>query len=215
MVGIEFINVLPAYVPLVLGAIFTYGLLLYFIKKTKRYRLPFDRYFILGFIIMVTAVGLVFLRLFRIIESNIYTYYAFHIGLMIEAILFTISLAGRYNKISKERATGLKKELQLSQKNTSLQTKLISQLQKNELLQTKVQRELENKVQERTIELKEKNEELDTFNKNLADLINNLEEMNIHLDKSNWQLKRDTKTATKDRFFKQTTCMGEISKGIS
>lgn len=200
MVGVEFTNTLPAYLPLAVGAITCYGMLFYFIKKTKRYQQGFDRYFVVGFVLMVVAVALVFLRLFRIIESNIYSYYAFHAGLMLEATLFTISLAGRYNKINKERSLALQEELVLSQKNESLQADLITQLEENKQLQTKVQRELEGEVKKRTLELKEKNVRLEEFNQNLETLVGDLQKMNIHLDKSNWQLKRASKSTTKERF---------------
>lgn len=206
VIALEFTKQFPPYVPLALGTIICYGQLVYFIKQSDRYKQRFDRYFIVGFILMVLAVFLVFLRLFRLIESNIYTYYAFHIGLMLEATLFTISLAGRYHKVSKERTVALQDELLAVQKNDALQAKLIHQLEENELLQNKVQRELEQKVAQRTTELNDKNEELETFNKNLEELVGNLQEMNIHLDKSNWELKRESKTNTKDRFLnKQLT----------
>jgi len=142
----------------------------------------------------------VFLRLFGVIASNIYTYYAFHIGLMLEATLFTISLARRYNQVQKERTQAIEEELKLSQTNETLQTDLIEQLEENKQLQTKVQRELEAEVKKRTLELDDKNAELEAFNQKLEELVENLQGMNIHLDKSNWQLKRASKTVTKDRF---------------
>ena len=75
-----------------------------------------------------------------VIPVTEFTTYSAQIGASIEAVLFSFALANRINILEKDN-----KEKQLN---------IIRQLTENELLQTKVNRELEDKVEERTHELK-------------------------------------------------------------
>ena len=79
-------------------------------------------------------------------------------GTTIEALLFAIALGDRINK--------------LQSKNKEQQAELINQLKKNEGLQKKVNRELEEKVKERTVEIELKNIELLYSNKQITDSLN-------------------------------------------
>jgi hypothetical protein len=69
-------------------------------------------------------------------------------------------------------------------------------MKEKEELKDRVNRELEKKVQERTIELAKKNSELNEKNQKLALMSAKLEEMNSHLDKNNWELNKEVKQKT-------------------
>ena len=60
--------------------------------------------------------------------------------------------------------------------------------------------ELEQKVAERTIEIKAKNDELLLTNNKLQDLNQQINEMNAKLDYDNWHLKKDLKEDLKAAF---------------
>ncbi len=204
-VVVESLNFFPAYTSMAVGVSLVYGVLIYFIVKMKKWSHTFDRYFVFGFSFMVLGVLFVFLRITGIVESNIYTYYIFHIGLMAEVTLFSIALAGKHNQVNVEREDLLIDNLTASQQNEVLQKDLIGQLEENQGLQTKVQRELEEKVSERT-------EELEALNSNLERLVTDLESMNIHLDKDNWKLKKENKESLTGRFKNTTLNIEEFQK---
>ena len=77
--------------------------------------------------------------------------------------------------------------------------RLIDQLEKNKLLQTKVNRELEEKVADRTAELEVEKQKLDAANKELASMAEELNKINSRLDFDNWHLQKNLKEETKSR----------------
>lgn len=108
------------------------------------------RFFILGFSMVLVSIFIMILRDQGLVQNNLQNafvdkliVYALNIGLVFEIVILSFALADRikYMKIDRERA----------------QRRIIAQLQVNEKLKDKVNRELENKVQERTQELNEKN----------------------------------------------------------
>ncbi len=108
------------------------------------------RFFILGFSMVLVSIFIIVLRDQGLVQNNLQNafldkviVYALNIGLVFEIVILSFALADRikYMKIDRERA----------------QKRIIHQLRENEKLKDKVNRELEQKVQERTRELNEKN----------------------------------------------------------
>lgn len=112
-----------------------------------RDKYPSATFFLLGYIANLVGVFSLIFVVMGIIPKNDYTYsYAFPFGLTIEIILFSFALANIINVLRKD--------------NEEKQKKNIAQLLENQQLQTKVNRELEEKVRERTIELNQSLNEL-------------------------------------------------------
>jgi signal transduction histidine kinase len=107
------------------------------------------RFYVIAFTLLFGGFFVAALQQLHFIEESILSIYSFNLGVFGEMILLSFALADRIKVLMKERA--------------SAQNEIIIQLQEKESLKDKVNRELEQKVLERTAELKEKNEQLDGF----------------------------------------------------
>jgi signal transduction histidine kinase len=107
------------------------------------------RFYVLAFTVLFIGFALSSLQQFFIISHNVWTVYSFNLGVFGEMILLSLALADRIKILRKDKERA--------------QQETIHQLTENEALKDKLNRELEEKVSERTRELKEKNEQLDTF----------------------------------------------------
>jgi two-component system, sensor histidine kinase LadS len=143
------------------------------------------RFLIIGYSLVLISLLMSRMRWYGIIEINIFTVYSFYFAVVFEAFVFTYAIADRF--------TILKKEKEQTQLN------LIDQLEKNKLLQTKVNRELEEKVADRTAELEVEKQKLDAANKELASMAEELNKINSRLDFDNWHLQKNLKEETKSR----------------
>lgn len=108
--------------------------------KSVRDKYPSAVYFLLGYVANLLGVFCITFVLTGVLPKNDLTfYYSLPISLTLEIILFSFALANTINVLRKD--------------NEEKQKKNIEQLIENQQLQTKVNRELEQKVKERTIEL--------------------------------------------------------------
>jgi signal transduction histidine kinase len=107
------------------------------------------RFYVVAFTVLFAGFVVTAMQQLHIIEESIFSIYSFNFGVFGEMILLSFALADRIKVLMRERAAA--------------QNETIVQLQENESLKDKVNRELEQKVLERTTELKEKNEQLDGF----------------------------------------------------
>ena len=116
------------------------------------------RFFIMGYSFMLFSIILLFLRMSGITHwDDLFTLYSFNIGLVFEVVVLSYALADRFKILKKE------KEQQLLENEKAQQT-IIFQLKENELLKDKVNRELESKVRERTMQLEEQAIQIDKMN---------------------------------------------------
>lgn len=79
----------------------------------------------------------------------------------------------------------------LKQTNEKAQEEVINQLNENRILSEKVNRELEEKVAERTRTIEEKSALLESANEQLKAQAEEINEMNAILDRDNWNLKKN------------------------
>ncbi len=101
---------------------------------------PSATYFLIGYLANLAGVFCIMSVLAGILPKNDFTYtYSLPSGLTIEIILFSFALANVINTLRKD--------------NEEKQKRNIEQLLENQQLQTKVNRELEQRVKERTAEL--------------------------------------------------------------
>jgi hypothetical protein len=131
-------------------------------------------YFVLAYTFLFAGYIILCLWNLGLIAGNVYTFYAFNVGSLLEMLFLSVALANRF-KI-------LKKEKELAQEG------IIEQLRENEILKDQVTRELEQKVQERTEELSQAYEEiqrmnvlLNADNKNLAYKVEHLNKARVTL----------------------------------
>jgi two-component system, sensor histidine kinase LadS len=138
------------------------------------------KYFIVAYSSLFVGFGILTLHQQGIFPANVFTVYSLELGVVIELTFFSVALADRYKllKASEESALEL----------------VIVQLQENEKLKDKVNKELEAKVMERTLELEEANEKLNVQ----AGKIN---KMNLMLDLDNRKLQKDVKDLYSARVF--------------
>jgi two-component system, sensor histidine kinase LadS len=115
------------------------------------------RLFLLGFGVFSLGGTISNLAFSATIPSNVFSIYAIHIGSALEAVIlvFGLSQQMRLMKLEKESA----------------QEETIKQLKENEHLQTKVNRELEQKVRERTAEIEAQKVLIEEKNKDITDSI--------------------------------------------
>ncbi len=156
------------------------------------------RFFMIGGLWILFSMIIINLRATGLITGNIFTVYSLNYGLVVDVLLFSFALSERikFIKVREEEA----------------QTKVIEQLKENEKLKDKVNRELEEKVRERTVELGEANQALLDANEKLKAMTEKANEMSAKLDLDNWQLQKSNKEAIKARIKDKEVTFQEFSK---
>jgi hypothetical protein len=157
-----------------------------------------SRFFIVGYTFIMLSIVIIQLRAEHIIQGNFFTVYSLNIGLLFEVVIFSFALSDRIKIIKRE------KEL--------AQQTIIETLRVNKNLQEKVNRELEEKVSERTRELSSKNKELEEVNNKLNELNNTINKINATLDYDNWYLKKDIKNDLQARILEEEVPFEEFLK---
>jgi two-component system, sensor histidine kinase LadS len=137
--------------------------------------------------------------------NNFIILYSFNIGLVFEIVILSFALGDRIRIIKMEREKALVEKQET-------QARIIEQLRENEKLKDKVNRELEDKVAERTFELKEKNQQLEVANEQLKYQAEEIQRMNLLLDQENRSLQFNVKELTKARVLMQEVDFNEFSK---
>lgn len=116
--------------------------------KSARAKYPSAIYFVIGFAFYILGLLIATWAILGIIPKNNFTFnYSMPIGSTIQMVLFSLALADKINFLKKE--------------NIQKQKLIIDHLKENETLQTKVNRELEEKVQERTAEIKHQKNQIE------------------------------------------------------
>ncbi len=127
------------------------------------------RYYIMAYSLICLAILIGVLRLNGVFPPSVWIVYSFNIGLIAEACVMSYAIGDKVRIITEQQKI--------------IQTKFITELERNHDLQNKVNKELEEKVKERT-------EELNQANQSLEALSAELQTMNAKLDYDNWHLKQ-------------------------
>jgi hypothetical protein len=114
--------------------------------------------FILGSMILIQ------LRSVGAMPGNIFTVYLLNFSMVIESVVLSVALSDRIKIMQLDKEAAQQKAIEELEENKRLQLLINQQLKEKQLLQEKVNRELEHKVEERTLELKEANEEIKRMN---------------------------------------------------
>jgi len=163
------------------------------------------RYIIVGFGFILVSIIIIKLRSNGSIEGNLFTVYSFNYGLVLEVLVLSFALAERVKYAKKEKEDALRER-------NNAQFEVIKQLRINEKLKDTVNRELEQKVEERTKELHEKNTELEHTNIKLQEMTEKANLMSMKLDADNWNLQKKILESIRDRMLGQEVTYDEFNK---
>jgi hypothetical protein len=220
----------PAYLPYLYG-ITGFVLLIYAIKEfyfslswflNELYYLPYliiyvisftivrkgyrpALYFFIGYSFIFLSLLISYVERLDLFKPTVFTVYSFNFGFIAEILIFSYALSERLRVIKEE------KEYALEEKN-EIQKNLIVQYTENEHLKDKVNRELEEKVKLRTIELQEKNKEMKLLYDKIQLQAEELSKWNVKLDLDNKKLSDNIKEVTTSRVLYKTLNFEEFNK---
>jgi two-component system, sensor histidine kinase LadS len=148
------------------------------------------RYFLLAFGLMSVGFSVFALQELGMIPNNMITFYSLNIGIICESFFLSLGISEKTRRFMEERNTAQQNEIKSLQANSLLSEALLLQTQEKKELAEKVNRELEQKVADRTTELR-------TLNENLALQKEQIATLNSMLDIQNWELKKELKEKEK------------------
>ncbi len=148
------------------------------------------RYFVIAYGLLLTGFLIRSLVYFNVITLTIVSHYSLHFSFVIEMLFLTFALGDRITILKDNRDRAMRR--------------IIHQHEVNMQLKDKVNRELEQKVQERTLELNGKNSELEEINGLLMKQKNEINQINSVLDLDNWKLKNRIIEVLEERLMEKT-----------
>jgi len=148
------------------------------------------RYFVIAYGLLLIGFFLRSLVFFNVIELTTISHYSLHFSFVVEMLFLTLALGDRITILKDNRDRALRR--------------IIHQHELNMQLKDKVNRELEQKVSERTSELNNKNGELETSNNKLVIQTHEINQINSVLDLDNWKLKNRIKEVLEERLMEKS-----------
>ncbi|MBT0812417.1 receptor [Litoribacter ruber] len=155
------------------------------------------RFFVVAYGILFIGMAIKVLSNAAVIQHYTLVYYSLHLAFLGEMLLLTFALGDRIRILKKNKDLALRRSLE--------------QMKSNYALKEKVNRELEQKVQERTKELESKNLLLESFNSQLIEKDEEIKRINSLLDRDNWKLKSSIKQSFQARLDNDTLTYEEFS----
>ncbi|WP_026954396.1 7TM diverse intracellular signaling domain-containing protein [Algoriphagus vanfongensis] len=156
------------------------------------------RFFVIAYGVLFLGVTIKTLVNSAIIPHQTLLYYSLHIAFLLEMLLLTFALADRVRILKDNRDRAFQRT--------------IRQMETNAELKEKVNRELENKVSERTRELSEKNQLLEDFAKQVSERDEEIKRINSLLDKDNYKLKSSIRESFQARLNNKLLTFEEFRK---
>lgn len=154
------------------------------------------RFFVIAYGVLFSGFFLRTLVYFNVIPFTIVTHYSLHFSFVFEMLFLTVALGDRIRILKDNRDRALKR--------------IISQQRTNMDLKDKVNRELEDKVKEHTIEIDQKNAQLEENNRLLMRQANEINQINSMLDLDNWKLKNKVKEVLEERLHEKEMTYAEF-----
>ena len=170
-----------------------YGLFLY---SYFRFRYKPSLIFIIGFSFSLFGLLINQLRLLQVIEGNVFTVYAFNIGVVLEFLSMAFSLSYRYKEQEQYKRQLQQKEIRMLEEKQQAQKAMIQAVEEKEKATQEINKTLEVKVTERT--------------QQLSDLIEKLKGLNYEYDRENWELRRVVKQEKQAHFTQEKMSLQEI-----
>lgn len=154
----------------------------------------------------VAAYGFLFLGfimkalvMLSVIPIGIFSYYSLHVSFLVEMLFLSFALSDRVRILKSVRDRAL--------------LRIIKQHEENVQLKEKVNKELEQRIRERTVELEEKNRLLHAVNERLQEQKKEISQINSMLDLDNWKLKNNIKEILQNRLINKNLTLEEF-RGI-
>jgi two-component system, sensor histidine kinase LadS len=154
------------------------------------------RFFVIAYGVLFFGFFLRALVYFNVLPLTTISHYSLHFSFVFEMLFLTLALGDRIRILKDNRDRALRK--------------IITQQETNIQLQGKVNRELEQKVDERTMELNQKNVELEESNNKIIKQSTEINQINSLLDLDNWKLKNRVKEVLNEMLKEQTMSYGEF-----
>jgi len=156
------------------------------------------RFFVVAFGFLFLGFLIKALLYLSVIPFVILSYYSLHACFLFEMLFLTFALSDRVRILKSNRDRALKR--------------IILQHQENAKLKDKVNRELEEKIRKRTLELENKNLQLAESNQKLYEQTNEINRINSKLDLDNWKLKNNIKEILQDRLINKNLTREQFEK---
>ncbi|WP_020531753.1 7TM diverse intracellular signaling domain-containing protein [Flexithrix dorotheae] len=136
-----------------------------------------SRFFVIGYSFTLLGVISLILRRYGLtVSDNILFVYSLDIGFVIEIVLFSLAQADRFKMVKNE------KEL--------AQQKTIEQLKENERIKDRINKEIEQKVIERTLEIEENKKTIELKNQALNEINDKLKNQTIELQQKKAEIEK-------------------------
>src|SRR5688572_6388709 len=148
------------------------------------------RFFVIAYGFLFGGFFIRTLVYFNVLPFTTPLHYSLHISFVLEMLFLTFAMGDRIRILKAMRDRALRR--------------IIHQHEQNMLLKDKVNRELEQKVNDRTLELNEKNRQLEEINHKLELQAQQINRMNSILDLDNWKLKSSIKEVLNERLMEKT-----------
>tara|TARA_R110002020_G_scaffold104834_1_gene244951 strand:- start:617 stop:2329 length:1713 start_codon:yes stop_codon:yes gene_type:complete len=156
------------------------------------------RLFVIAYGILFLGVALKAMVHTAILPHSTVLYYILHIAFLLEMLLLTLALGDRVKILKDNRDRALLRSLR--------------QAEANAQLKDKVNRELEQRVDERTVELAKKNQLLLDYNQKILEKDEEIKRMNSMLDKDIWKLKSQIKENLQARITNKRMSYADFQK---
>jgi hypothetical protein len=154
------------------------------------------RFFLIAYGILFFGFFIRLLVYFNFVPLTTTSHYSLHFSFVLEMLFLTFALGDRIRILKANQDRALRETLEQHQINLELKEE--------------VNRELEAKVRERTIELDNKNLELEASNKKLIKQATEINKINSLLDLDNWKLKNRVKEVLNEMLLDQTMTYDEF-----
>lgn len=174
------------------------SILLYVALKRLREGNRPVRIFLVGYASMFIGFVVTYSFYSGWIQGNHLVYYILFYGIVVDTFMFSFALSSR---LRQER---LEKERALEAENTA-RGKEIELMHQNEVLLNKVNAELEQKVQERTLEI-------EASKQKLAEQAAIIDQMNSNLHKENWSLNKTIKSLSIKKVMPENLSYSQIQE---
>ena len=156
------------------------------------------RFFVVAYGFLFVGFLVKALVMLSIIPISIPSYYSLHVSFVVEMLFLSFALSDRVRILKSMRDRAL--------------FRIIKQHEENVSLKDKVNKELEQRIRLRTIELEDKNNLLREVNERLMLQTKEIAQINSILDLDNWKLKNNIKEILQNRLVNKNLTLNEFTR---
>lgn len=159
------------------------------------------RFFVVAYGFLFTGFLVKALVMLSVVPISIPSYYSLHVSFVVEMLFLSFALSDRVRILKSMRDRAL--------------FRTIKQHEENVRLKDRVNKELEQRIRLRTIEMEDKNNLLREANEKLMLQTREIAQINSILDLDNWKLKNNIKEILQNRLVNKNLTLAEFSKIFS